>query len=517
MEYNVLEEKLLEIGTDDGNKDGYSLPGVLALLSSSKRKVVSFSKLMPHQQQGWFCFLVQLAAIALHEARLDRPCCTEREWKTLLRSLTLAWPNDAPWYLIVQDLDKPAFFQPPIPEGTLNGFSAFSRPDENSTIDLLVLSKSHDVKEGRIIRPRPEHWIYSVITVQTMAGYPGRGHHQISRMNGGYGSRPLVTIISAIDWSSRFQRDLRVLMDNRNCVLREYPDYPKENGKSLLWLYPWDGETSFLLSELDPYYIEICRRLRLTKENRKIVLRKKTTKDCRINAKELHGITGDPWIPIDREKEAILTVGETGFRYDKLQRILFSGDYKRNACLRFHQIEKGDSALYAVALARGQGKTDGLHERVVPISPPARNVLAREEGSDKIAELSRLWIEDVNHARNKILKPSLLHLLQGGPARLNYKDQRSLRWLSRFNDAVDRSFFGQLWSQVSELEHSGPEQWKEKARLHWRQRLKGMAEEVYRKAKKGLPIPSASKYRAIAEGNRVFYGGFGRFCQGGNQ
>ena len=40
-------------------------------------------------------------------------------------------------------------------------------------------------------------------------------------------------------------------------------DFFDDNGLALVWLSPWDGATSLRPEELDPYYVEICRRVRL--------------------------------------------------------------------------------------------------------------------------------------------------------------------------------------------------------------------------------------------------------------
>ena len=49
-----------------------TLPGVIAALA--RDEVEGFPALRPHQSPGWHMFLVQLAALALHEAnRRDIP------------------------------------------------------------------------------------------------------------------------------------------------------------------------------------------------------------------------------------------------------------------------------------------------------------------------------------------------------------------------------------------------------------------------------------------------------------
>ena len=43
-----------------------------------------------------------------------------------------------------------------------------------------------------------------------------------------------------------------------------------EDGLALVWLKPWDGVTSLKPEQLDPYYVEICRRVRLIEDSGRI-------------------------------------------------------------------------------------------------------------------------------------------------------------------------------------------------------------------------------------------------------
>ena len=69
---------------------------------------------------------------------------------------------------------------------------------------------------------------------------------------------------------------------------------------TLLWTLPWDGTTgeALRLGSLDPFYIEICRRVRLRIDDDGSIYGIRTTsKAARIDAKALKGVTGDPWAP----------------------------------------------------------------------------------------------------------------------------------------------------------------------------------------------------------------------------
>jgi len=55
------------------------------------------------------------------------------------------------------------------------------------------------------------------------------------------------------------------LLDYRQTVLTDAYGFDPQ-GLMLVWLEMWDGRTSLPLSRLDPFYIEICRRIRLRKK-----------------------------------------------------------------------------------------------------------------------------------------------------------------------------------------------------------------------------------------------------------
>lgn len=493
IKHNLLTEGIFEVNVGSEAKP-LNLPEILSALSRRAPAITSFNKLMPHQKQAWYSFLVQLAAISCFRAGLKDPPIKADKWKEILKILTPDWPREEPWHLIVNDLSRPAFFQPPVPEGTLTDFREITEPDSDGAADLLVLTKNHDVKKGRIHHASCELWAYSLITVQTMGGYPGRGHTQISRMNSGYGNRPMVTIVPGIDWNNRFLNDLEMLLNNRDRVISNH-EFLKGD-RELLWLYEWDGNTGLELGELAPYYIEVCRRMRLIKKNGKIIMNIKNAGNCRISgAKQLKGNVGDPWIPIEKKGEKALTIGKSGFRYDKLCEILFSGNYKTNICAAFNDDE---NYLYCSALTRGKGKTTGLHERTVRIPDPVKNMLLNRR--ELAARISENWIEDAGSARIQCLKPALLSLIQGASRELKWQDTRVEKWLHKFTLGVDRIFFNALWEVLIEADSSGKTDTEinDKARSKWRNHLKDIAVDIFQEAKKALPIPSAQKYRTIA-------------------
>ena len=490
--YNLLTDPLIRVRSAAGTSDTLSLPEVLAALSSCG--VESFLGLLPHQRHAWHAFLVQLSAIVLQrtEAELSESPDT---WRERLRSLTPEYAADEPWQMIVEDLTAPAFLQPPIPEGTLTGFDhSFSFPDK---IDMLVTTKSHDVKMTRIHAPQPDHWLYALVTLQTLQGFSGNKLYGISRMNGGLGNRPCVGIIPDLGWGARFRRDVRVLCDTREQVLAMEQGYRDQDGLALVWLEPWDGNTSLPLGVLDPYFIEICRRVRLVGEAGHFKGRTKPTTKTRLAAKELNGIMGDPWTPIEVQAGKSLTIASGGFRYDRLQRILFSPDYQPSVC---QKVYKGDSEpalqILTSGMVRGQGKTEGLYERMLPIPASARKLFMLEEERDRLAQQAKERVEDVGTLKSKALRPALLDLVQGGPAQRNMKDKRIDPWSQVFEQRIDDVFFPELWATL--------DQPQDEAQHAWQRLIISIGENVLHHAEQALPIPTARRYRGLAVAERTY-------------
>src|SRR5579863_4059522 len=138
IRWNLLTDEILTIVRAGDSAHAVSLPDVLALLSTNIP--IEFAALQPHQFHAWHAFLVQLAAIALHSAGGDALLSTAADWRSWLRDIA---GGDDPWCLVTDDLDRPAFMQPPVPERNLKGWSEpVSFPDE---LDVLVTAKNHDL------------------------------------------------------------------------------------------------------------------------------------------------------------------------------------------------------------------------------------------------------------------------------------------------------------------------------------------------------------------------------------
>lgn len=472
-------------------------------LSDERRTVVSLAELfarlgrneptelaylMPHQRHAIHAFVVQLMAMVATRSgdrRLDRDA---HEWRDAL--CELAGSAEA-FQLVVADLAKPAFLQPPVPEGTLDKFKPVDTPD---ALDLLVLAKNHDVKMARIRHPRVEHWVFSLISLQTQQGFSGRDNYGVARMNGGFGNRAGFGMTPSLAWSAHVRRDVAAARDARDSPI----DY-REDGLACVWTEPWDGTTSLPLTELDRFFVEICRRVRITRDERGLGVSMTSTKVPRLEGKAFLGHVGDLWIPVDRERGTALTLPGTGLPYARLSQILFEEDWIRPAGLQV-RAEDGDEPLaIARALVRGQGKTEGLHERVVRVPKKARPRIATAEGRASLGKLAKDRVELARALRLKVLKPAFCAYLQGGADDLRFDDNRADSHLDALDDAIDAEFFPRLFEDV-ELDSA-------EASKSFETWLFQLGRDALEHALDSLPTAAARRERAVAAAEARFFGG----------
>lgn len=375
---NILTEPIIRAAPTGGAAVSVSLPETYALLMADR--VEAFPALRPHQRHAWHAFLCQLGAMALHRAGESAPPKDAEGWQALLRGLTAEWPEDEPWQLVVKDITRPALMQPPA--GSAAKAAEFkNRVETPDQLDLLVTAKNHDLKGAVASDANADDWLFALVTLQTMEGFSGAGNYGISRMNEGLGSRPAFTLTSSTRVGCHIRRDIAALLECRPALLA---DYPVENGGvELLWTLPWDGAASeaLNLNKLGPFYIEICRRVRLHQGAGRLYANRTTSKAARVSAKGSKGITGDPWALIDRRDkkgDKVLTLPKGGFTYRRISGYLNAPDWITPPLLQLTRAEESAGLamqLVARATVRGQGKTEGYYERVIPLRPGTAQAL----------------------------------------------------------------------------------------------------------------------------------------------
>ncbi len=494
---NLLEEPLLHYRrVGSGERITCTLPELFIAMAHDQ--VRDFPALRPHQRHPWHAFLVQLAAIALHRAERTEPFATAQEWQTALLALTPDDPDGAVWCL-VSPVDRPAFMQASEPNGNTENWDEVVSADE---LDMLITSKNHDLKATRMYRGAADDWVFALISLQTQDGYPGKNNFGVARMNSGSGSRCGVGIVPNGAWGKRWRRDLAVLLSIRESVI-ESIGFETSTTVSLVWLTAWDGKQSLRFQNLDPWFIEICRRVRLRQGQRFTAL-KKGSEVIRIDAKGLKGVTGDPWIPVVRDEGKALTITgydpknstAQGFNYERSTKLLFEGSLEKSAAQRW-QVSNDTEGVYLIAqsVARGQSKTAGYHERRIPISRTIRKAFQTQK-TDALAKLAEERIAGIAEIR-KMLWAALVALFNSGAKDETGKDkdasdtvkERATLFAQPFEAECDAQFFLELTAEIEAED-------RDAVRRQWLCDLAERAERVLRSAFDAGPRSGQLRYRA---------------------
>ena len=472
-----------------------SLPALFAAMS--RGEVRGFPALRPHQRPAWHMFLVQLGALTLWTARRDTLLSEPAEWASNLRGLTPEHADDAPWRLVVEERAKPAFLQPPDPGGLT--WSSLTTPD---ALDLLITSRNHDLKQTVAEQASPEDWVFALVSLQTSEGYGGRGNYGIARMNGGSSSRPMLGLAPAnegdtsVDPSRWWIRDVRRLLAT-----------PREGGigivggPALLWCLDWPESRQLDPRDLDPWFIEICRRVRLKHECGALSAIQSNSKTSRTDAKSFKGNLGDPWAPIHRTEGKSFTLGGGDFDYTRLRELLLSGDWSVPLLARPAHDEGGDMLLVAEALSRGNSKTEGFKSRVVPVPGRVIPLLS----SPTVATFSKAQMDEIK-VFDTALRDAIALMAAGGnrdEIKRNHF-QRSVPARKRFDRKADRLFFPNLWNRVAAREGHDAHA-EATSKIKFLKELQTAAEEEWNSALPAVPCPAIRRPRAEARARRAFY------------
>ncbi|KQM59965.1 MULTISPECIES: hypothetical protein [unclassified Sphingomonas] len=453
----------------------------------------SFPALRPHQREPWHAFTVQVAALALIHAGTDTPPTTEAAWRDLLLALTPDQPEA--WELVVDDWSKPALLQPPTvqPSDRAAYKNRIPTPD---ALDMLVTAKNHDLKQERMIAASDEDWLFALVTLQTTEGFLGAGNYGISRMNGGFASRMSLGIRPAGGAGRAFRRDVDRLVADA----RARPD--RRTGTALLWTVPWDGTLSLDYNKLDELYVEICRRVRLRRNGDAIEALAAGSKCARVAASELKGNTLDPWAPMKADGSTSHTPTGAGFGYRQMATLL---DKKKITLPHLARPDPADDreelVIVAAALVRGQGKTEGLHRRIIRTPGALRDADGQRLPLDRIGEVAGKRAEEGFQASRRLSR-ALISLVQGGPERARLDDDSAKkkieRWMTRFNEAVDGIFFDPpFWEEVAGT--------ADNPRMAWRVTLRDIATDTFAIAAEAAPGTEVRRVPARARAGSLLH------------
>ncbi len=499
LQFSLLTEPIIRYRrASDGQTVNANLPELFVALAADE--VRDYPALRPHQGHPWHAFLVQLPAIALHKAERTAVFETAQAWRDALLALTPDDPDGAAWCL-VSPPDRPAFLQAAVVGGSITEWKSEAYAADE--IDMLVTSKNHDLKGSRARRAQPEDWLFALLSLQTQEGFLGAGNYGISRMNGGFASKPGVGVAAVGLPGARWARDIAALLARRDRTVEAH-GLQAEGGLALVWLAPWDGLGSLSFTKLDPFYIEICRRIRLQCSGGQITSIGTGSKAARIAAKELNGLTGDAWTPIDVEGGKALTITSNGFNYKLVSELMFGGKYQPPTAHNLNQPVSGDRLIFITqGIARGQGKTEGYHERRVPISPKVRSLLITNQKAqlERIASQRIAAIGDVRG----LLRYALVVLFESGDVKdirqaSKAHEAKVRKFSAPFEGTEDARFFDDLNEEMEATDSAAQ-------RLQWLLGLVGRAETILKTAFDAGPRSSVQKYRAQSAALSRFHGG----------
>ena len=503
--FNVIEEPIIRVELTSGARERATLPQVFAALAGDR--VETFPALRPHQTPAWHAFLVQIAAMGLEAlGRTEPPGNHEAGWSEVLRALTPDWSADEPWCLVTPP-GCPALLQAPVPEANLRKYEKEYKhrvlaPD---ALDMLVTTKNHDLKAERMRNAAPDDWLFALISLQTQGGYSGPRLYGIARMNKGLGNRSYVSLRPAeASAGAAFRRDLDAVIGGRNALsdAAQTRGLSTDEAIALLWTVPWDGQESMPLSRLHPLFVEICRRVRLGQREGKLVANRANSEHSRVDAEHLHGDLADPWTPVERsDSPKALSITAEGLSYRRMNELLF-GSTKRSwrlPLLARSRGREGASALRIVGagIARGQGKTEGFHHRVVDIPPKVVSLM--ESGDESTAVRAQERVRQAGEVQGKCLRAALIVLVQKGPAEPEWKKPTNASltkpWIDRFDTQVDRIFFPELWQSLDMSDDD--------ASHAWSQTLASLARETLEAASEAAPRADDRRIMARARASNL--------------
>ena len=485
---NLLRDPLITILTAD-QAATLSLPAVFA--AAAQDRIDDFVYLRPHQRHALHATLCQIGAVAMVNASATTPPDDPEAWREILSNLTAdEYPGQEPWRLVVPDHTKPAFLQP----GADRPSEYNKRLDTPDALDITVGSKRHDVKDGVIRRPKPDHWLYALITCQTAAGFDGRGLYGVSRMNGGLSNRHGFSLTPSARWGQHITHDLRLLAER----------YQGANVTGhLLWTRKWNGTAAeaIPLESLEPQalYVEAGRRIRLAASLRKISHAVRASSQAtRVAVASSNGRTADPWMLTQPDKA--VTVNARGFDYRQVSRYLDPEAYELPLLASAEPANSAEAHLVARAMVRGQGKTEGYHERHILLRRHFIEMLNSQAGK---AMLNNEAVARVNIVREvSLILSHTIHLyLQNGLASGHSGiDHQQIVDRSRANlqHAVDIDF----WEHLQDgMESADPDA----ARAQWTYRsLIPQASRILDTVHRSNVGHAQSRFKAVAISRDLF-------------
>ncbi len=181
--------------------------------------------------------------------------------------------------------------------------------------------------------------------------------------------------------------------------------------------------------------------------------------------------------------------------------LLFGGKYRRSVA-QIPDTNDGSYGLVVLAqgVTRGQGKTEGYHERRIPISPKVRQLLIQKQ-TDRLAKIAGERVNAIGQIRG-LLWTALATLFNQGTSK-DFSDSaknKASDFVKPFEQAEDARFFDVL---NAEVESDQPET----EHLNWLLAMVSSAETILKSAFAAGPQCGEQRYRAQAVALSRFHAG----------
>jgi CRISPR system Cascade subunit CasA len=201
-------------------------------------------------------------------------------------------------------------------------------------------------------------------------------------------------------------------------------------------------------------------------------------------------------MPVDTAAAKALTIGSRGFDYKLAKELLLGTKFSKPPTQMWLSTDDTEGVyLIAQAVARGQGKTEGYHERRIPVSRKVRQAFLTKN-TDELAKLADERIAAIAEVR-KMLWAALAVLFGNGAKDESGKDkdasdavkERANLFAQPFEAQCDVRFFTEL---IDEIEADDREAVREK----WLLALAERAKRVLQSAFDAGPRSGQLRYRA---------------------
>ncbi len=439
---NLVKDRCITIRVGEDEIEE-TLAGVLTVLGAGLDVRLPYAQ--TYQEHSIYATLIYTAIQGLFRAGEVNPALSTKEWTDILLDLAPLRSYD----LVQPDLSQPAYMQSPTDESILVPEKCMFTPDE---IDTIPSGANHSLKKRRIADGRAEHYIFALMSLQAasnpIAGY--RGSPRVTKKG-----RICVSIVPSMSLGVRFVRDVGLGLDPelRRKLVRDY-HYRNNGGIGYVWLKPWDGKDSLSADQLDPFFLDAPRLIRLRIEGDRIVGYRRETDAQRVI---VEGAGGDLWTPTTTKTDRIISrgLGEAVLHtlslttnYERIHELLWSSTTQRppSAQVNF----QGSGELLVQGIVRDNGKTAGYHERVIPLTERITEDFKAEPSESRLALSSAGMLDEVKKLRD-VLKTAIWSLMLGRDHTTEGMRGRHAgeheKLMALFETDVDDNFFDHLFAR----------------------------------------------------------------------